>query len=127
MLKMTKKYSIVAVALIALLCAGTAYALITIWSPVVHVDLRYSVVIDMTYTKYVPGIGMELYALVRDAGGSPVNGIVVAFYTCDVSGNSPVLIGYGDASGTTAGSGYSYFLWTGASAVDYYFEAYCAI
>jgi hypothetical protein len=42
MMKMNKKYSIVAIALIALMCAGTAYALITIWSEPVHVNLNYA-------------------------------------------------------------------------------------
>jgi hypothetical protein len=115
------KYSIVAVALIALMCAGTAYALINIWSPPVNVNLQYTVTMNMTYTVYTPGTGMALCATVLDASSTPVKGITVDFYADDGSGwiyvGSGLSNDFGDAS----------FLWTGAGAYNYWFKANCAI
>lgn len=122
-MKLNKKYSLVAVALIALLCAGTAYALISIWSPPVNVDLRYTVTMNMTYTKYEPGQGMTLCATVLDASSSPVKGITVYFYADAQDGNGWQSVG----SGVSNDYGHASFLWTGAGAYNYWFKAYCEI
>jgi len=122
MMKMNKKYSIVAVALIALLCAGTAYALITIWSPPVNVDLRYTVTMNMTYTEYRKGEGMALCATVLDASSAPVKGITVDFYA-SADGGAYGYVG----SGVSNDFGHASFLWTGAGAYNYLFKAYCEI
>jgi len=126
MMKMNKKYSIVAVALIALMCAGTAYALINIWSPPVNVNLQYTVTMNMTYTKYRPvggaeTAGMVLCATVLDGSNAPVSGITVDFYADDGSGW--IYVG----SGTSNASGNADFLWTGVGAYNYWFKANCAI
>jgi len=123
MMKLNKKYSIVAVALIALMCAGTAYALITIWSPPVNVDLRYTVTMNMTYTVYTPGTGMALCATVLDASSTAVSGITVDFYASNDNGATYGYVG----SGVSNPSGDASFLWTGAGAYNYWFKAYCAI
>ena len=122
MMKINKKYSIVAVALIALMCAGTAYALITIWSPPVNVDLRYTVTMNMTYTEYRKGEGMALCARVLDASNNPVKGITVHFYASADGGDYSEV-----GSGLSNDSGDASFLWTGAGAHNYLFKAYCEI
>ena len=121
MMKINKKYSIVAVALIALLCAGTAYALISIWSEPVHFNLKYTVTMTAN-TKYTPGSGMELYARVIDWNGGPVSDITVHFYAnADGGGYFEVGSDVSDVDGKAD------FLWTGAGAADYWFKAYCEI
>jgi len=116
------KYSIVAVALIALMCAGTAYALITIWSPPVNVNLQYTVTMNMTYTGYRPGEGMALCATVLDASNAPVKDITVDFYA-SADGGAYGYVG----SGASNADGHASFLWTGAGAYNYWFKAYCEI
>ena len=122
MMKLNKKYSIVAVALIALMCAGTAYALITIWSDPVNVNLKYTVTMNMTFTEYRKGEGMALCARVLDSSGNPVSGITVDFYADDGSGWKYVGSGVSNVV-----SGDASFLWTGAGAYNYWFKANCAI
>jgi hypothetical protein len=122
MMKMNKKYSIVAVALIALLCVGAASALITIWSDPVHFDLRYTVTMSATFTEYRIGEGMALVARVLNSSSGGVSGITVHFYASADGGayfevGSGISNNFGDAS----------FLWTGAGAHDYLFKAYCEI
>lgn len=129
MMKINKKYGIVAVALIALMCAGTAYALITIWSPPVNVNLQYTVTMDMTYTKYRPvgdpdGAGMALCAQVLDASSNPVSGITVDFYASTDGGATYGYVGSGISNVV---SGHASYLWTGVGAYNYWFKAYCAI
>jgi hypothetical protein len=130
MLKMSKKYSIVAVALIALLCAGTAYAAIKIWSDPVNVNLHYTVTMNMTYTKYrsvgdpdAPPTGMVLCATVLDGSGYYVKGITVYFYANAQDGSGWQLVG----SGVSNDFGDASFLWTEAGAYNYLFKAYCEI
>jgi hypothetical protein len=117
------KYSIVAVALIALMCTGTAYALIKIWSAPVHVNLQYTVTMCPVGTKYLPGTGMELYAYVLDAGNAAVSGITVDFYASTDGGLTYGYVG----SGVSGATGFAHNLWTGAGAYDYWFKAYCEI
>jgi protocatechuate 3,4-dioxygenase beta subunit len=124
MMKMNKKYSIVAIALIALMCAGTAYAMIKIWSPPVNVNLQYTVTMNMTYTEYRKGEGMALCATVLDGSNAPVQGITVDFYASTDGGATYGYVGTSDASNT---SGDASFLWTEAGAYNYWFKAYCAI
>jgi len=122
MMKINKKYSIVAIALIALMCAGTAYAMIKIWSPPVNVNLQYTVTMNMTYTEYRKGEGMALCARVFDASGSPIAGITVHFYASADGGDYSEV-----GSGVSNTSGDASFLWTGAGAYNYWFKAYCEI
>jgi len=126
MMKLNKKYSIVAVALIALMCAGTAYALITVWSPPVNVNLQYTVTMRMGSgaTEYRVGEGMALVARVLDGSNAAVVGITVDFYASTDGGTTYVYVGTSSASN---GSGDASFLWTGAGAYNYWFKAYCAI
>ncbi|MCJ7560804.1 Ig-like domain-containing protein [Candidatus Bathyarchaeota archaeon] len=124
MMKMSRKYSIVAVALIALMCAGTAYALITIWSPPVNVNLQYTVTMTgAPYTEYRLGQGMALCARVLDSSGQPVKDITVDFYASADGGSSYSIVG----SGVSNNDGHASFLWTEAGAYNYWFKAYCAI
>lgn len=123
MMKLNKKYSIVAVALIALMCAGTAYALITIWSDPVGVNLTYTVTI--TDAHYIVGSGMYLQAQVlTHSGGSGVSGVTVSFYE---SADNVYYYWIGNGTATTNGDGNAWFTWTGAGANYYYFKAYCEI
>lgn len=95
--------------------------MITIWSPVVQVDLRYTVTI--TVAQYVVGQGMSLRAHIADGSTNAVAGIKADFYaSTDGSTYSP--IGTGAPSD---GSGNSDFLWTGAEAYYYYFKATCTL
>jgi len=120
------KYSIVAVALIALLCAGTAYALITIWSEPMNVNLQYTVTMTgAPYTEYRKGEGMALCARVLDAYGHIVPGITVDFYASTTGSGGTY--GYIITSEPSSAEGYCSVLWTGAGAYDYWFKAYVAI
>ncbi|MGB8780571.1 MAG: hypothetical protein WCD81_07980 [Candidatus Bathyarchaeia archaeon] len=94
------------------------YASFTITSPVVTVDLRYTVTI--TSAAYVPGTGMELTAQVLDAHGNPVAGLTTVVFLESTDGVSYYSIGAGS---TTDGSGLSTITWTGALATVYDFEA----
>ena len=131
MMKMNRKYGIVALALVAILCAGTVYAAIKIWSAPVNVNLSYTVTMNMTYTKYrsvgdvdYPPSGMVLCATVHDAYGSPVSGITVDFYA---SADGGTTYGYVGSGVSNVVSGDASFLWTGAGAYNYLFKAYCEI
>ena len=119
------KYSIVAVALIALMCARTAYALINIWSPPVNVNLQYTVTMNMDFTKYTPGTGMTLCATVLDGSSAAVAGITVDFYASTDGGTTYVYVASGDA--VSNGFGMASTVWTGAGAYNYWFKANCAI
>ena len=132
MMKMNRKYGIVALALVAILCAGTAYAAIKIWSAPVNVNLSYTVTMNMTYTKYrsvgdpeAPPTGMVLCATVLDASSTPVKGITVDFYASTDGGLTYVYVASGDA--LSNGSGMASTVWTGAGAYNYWFKANCAI
>lgn len=124
MMKMKGKYSIVAVALIALLCVGAASALINIWSAPVNVNLQYTVTMRMGSgaTEYRSD-GMALVARVLDGSNNPVSGITVDFYADAQDGNGYVYVG----SGQSNTSGDASFLWTEVGAYNYWFKANCAI
>jgi hypothetical protein len=122
MMKMNKKYSIVAVALIALMCAGTAYALISIQSNIVSVNLSYKIHLD---AAYVIGTGMNLNAYVTDSDDKGVFGLTVKFYA---SANGGAWTWIGDGIYKTNGDGYDTFCWTGIeTATTYDFKATCTL
>jgi len=126
MMKMNKKYSIVAVALIALMCAGTAYALITIQSNIVSLNLSYHITLE---GAYVIGTGMNLNAYVHDGADYGVVGATVNFYA---SANGAAYIWIGScvtAGGSGLGTGgFASICWTGIeTATTYDFKATCTL
>jgi len=123
-----KKYGLVAVALIALMCAGTAYALITIWSEPIHFNLSYNIRIEGAYTI---GEGMHLNAYVKDFEGHGVaNGVTVNFYA-SANGADYIWIGSDLTEGLGADphdGGFATFCWTDiATATTYDFKATCTL
>ena len=120
---MMKRMKVLAVtALIAVICAGVAYAAFTITSAPVYVDLRYTITITQAY--YIPSSGMYLQAQVLTPALGGVVGATISFWA-STDGVTYNWIGYGNA--VTEGSGLADFTWIGASAIPYYFEATCTL
>jgi hypothetical protein len=77
MMKMNRKYSIVAVALIAIMCVGIVYAAFTVTSNTVYVDMKYTVSLT---TFSISNSAITLNAAVKNNGVAIGSGINVGFY-----------------------------------------------
>ena len=115
MMKLNKKYGIVALALVAVLCAGIVYAAFTIESNEVHVTIGYTLSLTYTYSGSTVHLTGHL-----ESQGSPVNGATVTFYVYGASWSS---IG---TAGTDA-SGNALLDYAVTANGDYYFKAAYAV
>lgn len=115
MMKLNRKYSLVAIALIAVMCTGIAYAAFTIESNEVHVTINYILSLSYTYTGSVVHLTAHL-----ESQGSPVSGATVTFYVYGASWSS---IG---TAGTDA-SGNALLDYAVTANGDYYFKAAYAV
>lgn len=130
MMKISKKYGIVALVLIGVLCAGIAYAAFTVYSTPVGVTVNYTITVS---TSGYP----TLQATVTN-GGSPVNGATVYFYyyQTTIGGAAPSTPSgtpppagwtYWDVK-TTDGSGHASTTFDPPNNLaDYYFTAYYTV
>jgi len=111
MMKLNRKYSLVAIALIAVMCTGIAYAAFRIESNEVHVTINYTLSLSYTYTGSVVHLTAHL-----ESQGSPVSGVTVEFYVYGASWSS-----IGTAS--TNGNGDAFLDSAVTANGDYYFKA----
>jgi len=116
MMKMNKKYSIVAIALIAVLCVGVAYAAFTVTSNTAHVDMRYNVSLTAIPRGSYPSV-IDLVAIVTSVGGYGKS-VPVDFYYSFNSGAWTLI-----TTVTADGSGNAATAYTVTSAGIYDFEA----
>lgn len=115
MMKMSRKSGIVAIALIALMCVGVAYAAYYVYSDVVGITLSYQVTLTILSHD---GSTIHLKATVTD-NSVAANGMTVHFWRTDSGGSEIEYLG----SDTTDVPGIALKDYAATGNGDYYFRA----
>lgn len=113
MMKLNRKSSMIAIAVIAMVCVGVAYAAYSVYSPVAGITVDNQVAITSLTNS---GSTITMWATVTPAA----SGITVHFWRCDSGGTPLDYLG----SATTDGNGNAGpITYTAGANGNYYFNA----